>query len=161
MMRRTSLQFLIAVAVGGSAIGPVELMAQGSASKGRLTLKGYDPVAYFTDSKATPGTTEFEYVWDGLLFRFASAAHRDLFKADPEKFAPQFAGSCAMSLTRGLKIEADPNNWTISNGKLFVFAGPGGPEKLLKDPTGTAAQATANWSALKDASFQEREGPMR
>ena len=39
-----------------------------------------------------------------------------------------------MSLTRGLKIEADPNNWTISNGKLFVFAGPGGPEKLLKDP---------------------------
>jgi YHS domain-containing protein len=155
MMRRASLQFLIAAAVGGSAMGPVELMAQGAGSaKGRLTLKGYDPVAYFTDGKATPGTTEFEYVWDGLLFRFASAAHRDLFKADPEKFAPQFAGSCAMSLTRGLKIEADPNNWTISNGKLFVFAGPGGPEKLRQDPSAAVTQAMANWSTLKDASFQ-------
>jgi hypothetical protein len=59
-----------------------------------------------------------------------------------------------MSLTRGLKIEADPNNWTISNGKLFVFAGPAGPEKLLKDPTAALAQATANWSTLKDAPFQ-------
>jgi hypothetical protein len=155
MMRRTSLQFLMAVAIGTSAIVPAELMAQGPASpKGRLTLKGYDPVAYFTDGKPTPGTAEFEYAWDGLLFRFASAAHRDLFKADPEKFAPQFAGSCAMSLTRGLKIEADPNNWTISNGKLFVFAGPGGPEKLLKDPSAAVTQAMANWSTLKDASSQ-------
>ena len=154
MMRRTSLQFLMAVAVGSSAIAPVELMAQGSTAKGRLTLKGYDPVAYFTDGKATPGTAEFEYAWDGLLFRFASAAHRDLFKADPEKFAPQFAGSCAMSLTRGVKIEADPNSWTISNGKLFVFAAAGGAEKFRKDPTGALAQATPNWSTLKDASFQ-------
>lgn len=154
MMRRTSLQLLMAVAVGSSAIAPLELMAQGSVAKGRLTLKGYDPVAYFTDGKATPGTTEFEYAWDGLLFRFASAAHRDLFKADPEKFAPQFAGSCAMSLTRGLKIEADPNNWTISNGRLFVFASAGGSEKLRQDPAGALAQATANWSTLKDASYQ-------
>src|SRR5512143_880127 len=155
MMRRTSLQWLVAAAVVGSAIAPVQPMAQGSTSaKGRLTLKGYDPVAYFTEGKATPGMSEFEYAWDGLLFRFASAAHRNLFKADPEKFAPQFAGSCAMSLTRGVKIEADPNNWTISNGKLFVFAGAGGAEKLRHDPTGTLSQATANWSTLKDASFQ-------
>jgi hypothetical protein len=157
MMRRTSLQLFMAAAVAGGAIAPVELMAQGSASaKGRLTLKGYDPVAYFTDGKATPGMPEFEHIWDGLLFRFASAAHRDLFKADPDKFAPQFAGSCAMSLSRGLKIEADPNNWTISNGKLFVFAGAGGPEKLRndKDSAGAIAQATANWSTLKDASYQ-------
>ena len=155
MMRRTSLQLLMAAAIAVSAIVPVELMAQGSTSaKGRLTLKGYDPVAYFTDGKATPGMAEFEYTWDGLLFRFASAAHRDLFKADPEKFAPQFAGSCAMSLSRGVKIEADPNNWTISNGKLFVFAGAGGPEKLRTEPAGVIAQATVNWSTLKDASYQ-------
>lgn len=155
MMRRTSLQCLMAVAIGGSAMAPLELMAQASPSaKGRLTLKGYDPVAYFTDGKATQGTAEFEYAWDGLLFRFASAAHRDLFKADPEKFAPQFAGSCAMSLTRGLKIEADPSLWTISNGKLYVFAGPGGREKLRQDPDGAIAQATVNWSTLKDAAYQ-------
>ena len=84
----------------------------------------------------------------------ASAAHRDLFKADPEKFAPQFAGSCAMSLTRGLKIEADPNNWTISNGKLYVFAGSAGPAKLQQDPGAAIAQAKANWSTLKDAAYQ-------
>lgn len=59
-----------------------------------------------------------------------------------------------MSLTRGLKIEADPNNWTISNGKLFVFAGPGGVEKLRQNPDAAIAQATVNWSNLKDAAYQ-------
>lgn len=151
MMRRTILQLLMFV-IGSGAMAPIELVAQDS--KGRLTLKGYDAVAYFTDGKATPGTAEFEYAWDGLLFRFASAAHRDLFKADPEKFAPQFAGSCAMSLSRGLKIEADPNHWTILNGKLFVFSGAGGPERFRNDPTGAVVQATAKWSTLKDAAYQ-------
>ena len=155
MMRRTSLRLLMTVVVGNSALAPVQLMAQGVAStSGRLTISGYDPVAYFTDSKATPGAAEYEYTWDGLLFRFVSAAHRDLFKADPEKFAPQFAGSCAISMSDGFKVEADPNNWTISNGKLYVFAGAAGPEKLRKDPAGTIASATTNWLTLKDAPFR-------
>ncbi len=45
----------------------------------RLSISGYDPVAYFTDGKPVPGLTEFEYSWHDARWRFASAAHRDLF----------------------------------------------------------------------------------
>ena len=33
------------------------------ADEPRLSISGYDPVAYFTDGKAVQGKAEFEYVW--------------------------------------------------------------------------------------------------
>jgi len=48
-----------------------------------LAIKGYDPVAYFTVGKPTPGLAEFEYAWDERRYRFANAENRELFKADP------------------------------------------------------------------------------
>ena len=59
-----------------------------------LAIKGYDPVSYFTDGKPTRGFPEFEYEWDGLRYRFARAEHRELFKAEPVRYAPQFE-TCA------------------------------------------------------------------
>jgi hypothetical protein len=61
-----------------------------------LGIKGYDPVAYFTDGKPTPGQPQFEYAWGEYRWRFANAEHLDLFKADPSKYAPQFGNFCAM-----------------------------------------------------------------
>ena len=65
----------------------------------RLSISGYDPVAYFTDGKPTRGFPEIEYEWDGLRYRFARAEHRELFKAEPVRYAPQFGNFCAMALT--------------------------------------------------------------
>ena len=56
-----------------------------------LAIKGYDPVAYFSIGKPVPGLPEFEYEWDEHRYRFARAEHRELFKADPVRYAPQFA----------------------------------------------------------------------
>jgi YHS domain len=61
----------------------------------RLSISGYDPVAYFTDGKPVPGSSEFQYVWHDARWRFASAAHRDLFVGDPNRYAPQYDGYCA------------------------------------------------------------------
>src|SRR3954467_12847164 len=58
------------------------------AAEAQLAIKGYDPVAYFTDGKPTPGQPDFQYEWDEHVWRFASAAHCDLFKADPVRYAP-------------------------------------------------------------------------
>ena len=33
------------------------------ADETRLSISGYDPVAYFTDGTPVPGSSEFEYVW--------------------------------------------------------------------------------------------------
>ena len=79
-------------------------MAQSQSMPGaplRLVLKGYDPVAYFTEGKPTPGKPEYETVFDDARYRFASAQHLEQFKADPDGYAPQYAGSCAASLAAG------------------------------------------------------------
>ncbi len=89
-----------------------------------LAIKGYDPVAYFTDGKPVQGLPELEYRWDEYRWRFSSAAHREMFKADPVRYAPQFGNYCAMALSLGQVVVADPENWLVSDGKLYVFGKP-------------------------------------
>ena len=109
-----------------------------------LAIKGYDPVAYFTTGSPTRGLPEIEYEWDELRFRFASAEHRDRFKADPARFAPQFGNFCAMALSKGEIVVADPENWLVSDGKLYVFGKPVGPDLFGKDLSANAAKANHN-----------------
>lgn len=146
MLRRTILQGLVLSAV----LAAVPALAQDRP----LVLKGYDPVAYFTDGKPMQGTAEYEVVFDGQRYRFASAQHRDLFKANPDKYAPQFSGLCAMNLSRGVKRESDPHNWVISNGSLYVFASESGQQSFTKDPTAFSAKANANWKSMKGSVTQ-------
>jgi len=144
MLRRTILQGLALSAVAAA----LPAWAQGTQP---LALKGYDPVAYFTDGKPTEGAAQYEITFDGQRYRFASAKHRDLFKANPDKYAPQFGGLCAMNLSRGVKRESDPHNWVISNGNLYVFAGERGAQNFAADAQASAAKAAANWKTLKTA----------
>ncbi|MGQ0682296.1 YHS domain-containing (seleno)protein [Bradyrhizobium sp.] len=117
----------------------------------RLTLKGYDPVAYFTEGRPTLGKSEFERDWDEARYRFASAQHMTLFRAEPDRYAPQFAGSCAAGMSMGMKVEANPENWLIHDGRLFVFRSPAAQALFQADRQGTAAAGYANWEKLKDA----------
>jgi hypothetical protein len=115
-----------------------------------LAIMGYDPIAYFTDGKPVLGRPEFEYRWDEHRYRFASAAHRDLFKADPVRYAPQFGNFCAMALSMGQVIVANPENWLISDGKLYVFGkpAPAGPVLFRKNLAENIAKANQNRSLL-------------
>jgi YHS domain-containing protein len=67
----------------------------------RLALKGYDPVAYFTAGRPTAGKPEYEAVYDGARYHFASARSLELFKADPDRYAPQYAGACTAGIAMG------------------------------------------------------------
>jgi hypothetical protein len=115
-----------------------------------LAIKGYDPVAYFTDGKPTPGRPELKYEWDEHIWRFATADHRDLFKADPVRYAPQFGNYCAMALSKGEVVVANPENWLISDGKLFVFGkpAPAGPVLFKQHLEENIAKADQNRSIL-------------
>jgi hypothetical protein len=115
-----------------------------------LAIKGYDPVAYFTDGKPVPGRAEFEFEWDDRRWRFASAEHRDLFKASPVRYAPQFGNYCAMALALNQVVVADPENWLISDGKLYVFGkpAPAGPVLFEKDLAGNINKANSNRTIL-------------
>ncbi len=55
-------------------------------------VKGYDVVAYFTQGQPVKGSKEIEYRWKDAIWRFANAEHLAAFKADPEKYAPQYGG---------------------------------------------------------------------
>lgn len=109
-----------------------------------LAIKGYDPVAYFTLGDATRGLPEIEYEWDERRYHFSSAEHRALFKADPVRYAPQFANFCAMALARGEIVEADPANWLIREGKLYFFAKPAGSMLFQQDGSKNIVNAERN-----------------
>jgi YHS domain-containing protein len=139
-LRRAALQAFVATLA--LAVGP-------AVAADRLGLKGYDPVAYFTDAKPTPGVSDFEYVWDGVRYRFATSQHRNMFITNPDKYAPQFGGLCAMNMSNGVRRESDPNYWVISNGVLYVFAGTSGLTRFRAEPDSYAARAASSWQTMK------------
>jgi hypothetical protein len=114
-----------------------------------LAIKGYDPVAYFTVGRPTRGLPGFEYEWDEHRYRFSSIQNRELFKADPVRYAPQFANFCALALSRGEVHEADPENWLISEGKLYIFGGPQGPAMFRQAATENIVKANDNRGLLR------------
>ena len=139
--RRAALSAL----VGGLLIAAsVRAQTRPAAESPRLGLKGYDPVAYFTDGRPMQGKPEFEQVFDETRYRFASERHLALFKADPDKYVPQFGGSCAMGMALGRHLEADPNNWLIADGRLYVFAAPSLPDRFRTD-AGAKQRAEETW----------------
>jgi YHS domain-containing protein len=111
----------------------------------RLALKGYDPVAYFTEERAMIGDPQYQYEWDGALYRFASAKHLALFKGDPDRYLPQYNNWCAASMAKGAKVYGNPEWWLVVDGRLYLFGKPIGPGLMSKDPAAMKSQADENW----------------
>jgi len=117
----------------------------------RLALSGYDPVSYFTDGHPEMGSTEYQASYDDATYWFKNPEHRALFVADPDHYAPQFRGYCTASLSRGQKVEADPQAWVIADGKLYVFGSEKGLARFQQQTTGVIANANENWPRLRVA----------
>ena len=118
-----------------------------------LAILGYDTVAYFTDGKAMKGSEEFAYDWLGTPWYFASAEHRDLFKSDPAKYAPQYGGYCTGGVAGGhAAVNVDPETaWRIIDGKLYIVYDPTYVTKLDRPDRGEVlAKAEANWPSIKE-----------
>ncbi len=88
--------------------------------KAGLALRGFDPVGYFTAGKLVQGGKDFQSVWGGATYQFASAANQAAFDVAPDKYAPKYGGFCAYAASQGYKADADPAAWTIVDGKLYV-----------------------------------------
>jgi len=114
-----------------------------------IGIKGYDPVAYFTDGKPVMGRQDYETFWGGVTWNFASAEHRDLFKADPEKYAPQFGAFCSWGVSQGKLFDVDPvNAWKVVDGKLYLNFNKDIQAIWSKDPAAFIAKAEGNWPTL-------------
>jgi YHS domain-containing protein len=136
------------MAAAAGALGAGSARAQAE-SAGRTGLWGHDPVSYFTAGHPESGLAEFSFPFDGTTYWFASDEHRKMFAADPERYAPQFKGYCALSVVRGLKVEVDPEAWAIWKGKLYVFGTKDSVPEFLTNPGRTVDEANAAWAKLK------------
>jgi hypothetical protein len=118
----------------------------------RLAIGGYDTVAYFTVGKAVPGTLEYQTIWHDARWQFASKKDLDLFTSNPEKYAAQYDGHCAMGVAygNGHKDTVDPEAFTIVNGKLYVNHTKYWTIVWRKNAAANISQADKNWSTVKD-----------
>lgn len=120
-----------------------------SADNNDLAIKGYDPVAYFTDNQAVKGNSEFTATYKNAIYHFNSADHRDAFKAEPEKYAPQYGGYCAFGVAMEKKFETDPEAWKVVDGKLYLNLDKSVQKRWLEDVPGYIKTANTNWSTIK------------
>lgn len=112
----------------------------------------YDPVAYFTVKKAVEGKKEVALVYEDITYHFSTTQNRDLFKANPAMYAPQYGGWCAYAMgSTGEKVEVDPETFKILNGKLYLFYNKFFNNTLKswnKDETNLKNKADVNWKKL-------------
>lgn len=123
-----------------------------------LALKGFDPVAYFTLQRATPGDPQFTAVHEGATYRFASAVHRDTFMKEAAKYAPQYGGYCAFGVAGGYKVKVDPEAFSVRDGKLYLNYDTRVQARWVKDIPGYLSKSEANWSTLKDKPRRDKVG---
>ncbi|GAB3711004.1 YHS domain-containing (seleno)protein [Spirosoma flavus] len=114
-------------------------------------IRGYDPVAYFTESKAVKGSSDFSYPYKETTWLFASAANRDAFKANPDKYMPQYGGYCAYGLSQGHKSPTDPEAWTIVDNKLYLNYNPKVKTKWVQSQAENIQAADQKWPTLKNS----------
>ncbi len=118
-----------------------------------LALRGYDPVAYFEANEPTKGNSAHAFEYKGSTFVFASAQNRDKFAAQPEKYAPQYGGYCALGTANGYKVSTQPDAFKVVGGKLYLNYDRKVRDLWSKDEPGYIARADANWP---DVSKQKR-----
>ena len=118
----------------------------------RLAIGGYDTVAYFTLGKAVLGSLDYQTVWHDARWQFANKEDLALFAANPEKYAAQYDGHCAMGVAyeNGHKDTVDPEAFTIVNGKLYVNHTKYWTTERRKNESENISRADKNWVTVKD-----------
>jgi YHS domain-containing protein len=131
--------FLLAVAPAG---------AQSVNADNGLAVGGTDVVAYFAAGRPAAGRAEFAHDWNGTLWRFSSAANRDAFAADPQRYVPQYGGFCAWAVAQGYRAPIDPDAWRIVDGKLYLNYSRGVQLRWDLARRSNIEKADANWPRL-------------
>lgn len=110
-----------------------------------VALSGYDAVSYFGQDGPTEGSPEHALRWRGVLWYFATDAALDRFEMNPDGFAPQFGGYCAVSLADGKTEGGVPTLFLIRDGKLYLARDAADLTALRERFAEVVAAAEQNW----------------
>lgn len=139
----------LVISAAAVAAPPINTLTGGFfARRSDTAIRGYDPVAYFTDGKPVAGSDAFVHEWMGAKWKFASQAHLDLFKAAPERYAPQYGGYCAYGVATDNLVSIEPDKFRIIDDKLYLNYDASVQKKWLVDPAGFITKANAKFPVL-------------
>jgi enamine deaminase RidA (YjgF/YER057c/UK114 family) len=151
----------LSAALAGCAFATI-VATNAHSEEPKLSISGYDPVAYFTDGKPVQGKSEIEYLWHKLRWRFTSDAHRELFIKAPDHYAPQYDGYCAMGVSNddaAHKDTVDPEAWAIVDGKLYLTHNQYWLGVWKEHSEEYIKRANASWQALAERAEPAVLGP--
>lgn len=92
-----------------------------------------DPVVLLTQNQERPGREDLAHRHGNFIYYFASEESRETFKADPARFEIQLGGACARM--GALSSCADPDRYTVHEGRIYIFASDGCRAGFLKNPS--------------------------
>lgn len=142
-------------ATNGFAADEINAVPGLSIAGAPLALHGYDPVAYFTESRPARGTDALVHVHRGVAYRFSSERNLAMFRADPERYAPQYGGFCAYGVSVGKKFDGDPTIWKVEDGKLYLNLNRDIAKAFLADLDGNIEKAEANWPRIEHTAARD------
>lgn len=116
-----------------------------------IAVDGTDVVGYFTQNAPVAGDANITHDYMGATWRFSSTENRDLFAADPEKYAPQYGGYCAFAVSQGYTASTIPEAWSIVDDKLYLNFSRRVQRRWERDIPGHIAAADANWPSVLSA----------
>ena len=147
--RRAFIGFAsVALAAAGEAWAEAPAPVNTLGSPDGVAIRGYDPVAYFRDGRPRQGKPEFTARHGGASWRFASAEHKALFEADPERYLPAYGGFCAYGTSRGYLVKMEPEAWSFVDGRLYLNYDLGVRKTWLERAKAYIARADGNWPRL-------------
>lgn len=148
LARRTLLAAALFGAAGPALAAKPEIYLD---KKWTYAIGGADAVSYYAlaqDAPPVQGSDQFVADYKGAKWRFSSAAHRDAFKAEPAKYAPQYGGYCAWALARNKLAPGDPAVWHVRNGKLYLNVNRSIQKQWRANIDRDVANGDANWPAV-------------
>jgi YHS domain-containing protein len=125
-----------------------------------FAVSGYDVVAYFSlpsnplgrpQTAGVAGNASITANYNGATFAFATEENRDLFAANPAKYAPQYDGHCAYGVAKGGKVPGNPNLWRIVDDKLYLNITDVVVGFWEEDIPGNLSLSENNWVSLDPA----------
>jgi len=120
----------------------------------QLALNGFDTVAYFTQGSPRKGNPDISYTYKEAVWLFSSDKHRQMFIAEPERYAPQFGGYCAFSVAQGTALQGKPEYWQVHDNKLYLNRTANIHNRWLERQSILADRANSNWPAVLDGQLR-------
>jgi len=158
-MKQTSKQILTILAFVLPLLGMVATTLQPARAQSVVTLivtdpltglaiAGMDPVSYFTEPAPLMGLAEYEFIWKNVVWRFATAANRDIFASAPDIYAPQYGGHDVTGVSRGFVSDSDAAIFVVFKQRLYLFYSAANREAFLLSPDAAARTAEEKWPEL-------------